>query len=110
MGSALIGGDGFAREGKSRGYKGLHAPVRKSAGIHAPIDAAASRDWSALLLPSEGEGIAITTVQWIWRIRDLEIDYTVLNFVAPEKLYFRSKLEGHDLELIQGPKRFISSR
>ena len=28
------------------------------------------------------------------RIRDLEIDYTALSFVAPEKVFFRYKLEG----------------
>jgi signal transduction histidine kinase/ligand-binding sensor domain-containing protein len=29
-------------------------------------------------------------------VRDLEIDYTALSFVAPEKVRFRYKLEGHD--------------
>jgi hypothetical protein len=29
-------------------------------------------------------------------VRDLEIDYTALSFVAPEKVRFRVKLEGHD--------------
>src|SRR5439155_13393211 len=29
-------------------------------------------------------------------IRDLEIDYTALSFVAPEKVLFRYKLEGWD--------------
>jgi signal transduction histidine kinase/ligand-binding sensor domain-containing protein len=28
--------------------------------------------------------------------RDLEIDYTALSFVAPQKVHFRYKLEGHD--------------
>jgi ligand-binding sensor domain-containing protein/signal transduction histidine kinase len=31
-------------------------------------------------------------------IRDLEIDYTALSLVAPEKIYFRYKLEGHDAD------------
>src|SRR6266852_1886861 len=31
-------------------------------------------------------------------IRDLEIDYTALSFVAPQKVRFRYKLEGHDSE------------
>ncbi|MGA7079147.1 MAG: triple tyrosine motif-containing protein [Terriglobales bacterium] len=30
------------------------------------------------------------------RVRDLEIDYTALSFVAPEKVFFRYKLEGWD--------------
>jgi signal transduction histidine kinase/ligand-binding sensor domain-containing protein len=30
------------------------------------------------------------------RIRDLEIEYTALSFVAPQKVRFRYKLEGHD--------------
>ena len=30
------------------------------------------------------------------RVRDLEIDYTALSFVAPEKVLFRYKLEGYD--------------
>ena len=30
------------------------------------------------------------------RIRDLQIDYTALSLVAPEKMRFRYKLEGHD--------------
>lgn len=30
------------------------------------------------------------------RIRDLQIDYTALSLVAPEKMHFRYKLEGHD--------------
>ena len=29
-------------------------------------------------------------------IRDLQIDYTALSLVAPEKMRFRYKLEGHD--------------
>src|SRR5262249_49919342 len=29
-------------------------------------------------------------------IRDLQVDYTALSFVAPEKVRFRYKLEGHD--------------
>jgi signal transduction histidine kinase/ligand-binding sensor domain-containing protein len=29
-------------------------------------------------------------------VRDLEIDYTALSFVAPEKIRFKYKLEGHD--------------
>jgi signal transduction histidine kinase/ligand-binding sensor domain-containing protein len=32
------------------------------------------------------------------RVRDLEIDYTALSFVAPEKNRFRVKLEGRDLD------------
>ena len=31
-------------------------------------------------------------------VRDLEIDYTALSFVAPQKVLFRYKLEGHDLD------------
>ena len=31
-------------------------------------------------------------------VRDLEIDYTALSFVAPEKVRFRYKLEGRDLD------------
>jgi signal transduction histidine kinase len=30
------------------------------------------------------------------RVRDLQVDYTALSFVAPEKVRFRYKLEGHD--------------
>jgi signal transduction histidine kinase/ligand-binding sensor domain-containing protein len=30
------------------------------------------------------------------RVRDLEIDYTALSFVSPEKVLFRYKLEGYD--------------
>jgi len=32
--------------------------------------------------------------------RDLQIDYTALSFVAPEKVRFRVKLEGHDPDWI----------
>ena len=32
------------------------------------------------------------------RTRDLEIDYTALSFVAPQKVRFRYKLEGHDAD------------
>jgi signal transduction histidine kinase/ligand-binding sensor domain-containing protein len=31
-------------------------------------------------------------------VRDLEIDYTALSLVAPEKVFFRYKLEGHDTD------------
>jgi signal transduction histidine kinase len=31
-------------------------------------------------------------------VRDLEIDYTGLSFIAPEKMRFRYKLEGHDAD------------
>jgi signal transduction histidine kinase len=30
--------------------------------------------------------------------RDLEIDYTALSFVAPQKVYFRYRLDGHDTD------------
>lgn len=30
--------------------------------------------------------------------RDLEIDYTALSFVSPRRVFFRYKLEGHDVE------------
>jgi len=32
------------------------------------------------------------------QVRDLEIDYTALSYVAPEKVHFRYKLEGWDSE------------
>jgi len=32
------------------------------------------------------------------RVRDLQIDYTALSFVAPEKVRFRYKLEGYDAD------------
>jgi signal transduction histidine kinase/ligand-binding sensor domain-containing protein len=38
-------------------------------------------------------------------IRDLEIDYTALSFVAPQKVLFRYKLEGHDLDWEQAGTR-----
>jgi signal transduction histidine kinase/ligand-binding sensor domain-containing protein len=36
------------------------------------------------------------TVRLPPRVRDLQFDYTALSFVAPEKVRFRYKLEGHD--------------
>jgi signal transduction histidine kinase/ligand-binding sensor domain-containing protein len=39
------------------------------------------------------------------RIRDLEIDYTALSFVVPERVDFRYKLEGHDLDWEQAQDR-----
>jgi ligand-binding sensor domain-containing protein/signal transduction histidine kinase len=41
--------------------------------------------------PSAGEPLRLPP-----RIRDLQIDYTALSFVAPEKVRFRYKLEGFD--------------
>jgi len=38
-------------------------------------------------------------------IHDLQIDYTALSFVAPEKNRFRYKLEGHDAEWIEAGTR-----
>jgi signal transduction histidine kinase/ligand-binding sensor domain-containing protein len=40
---------------------------------------------------STGTGIRLSP-----KTRDLEIDYTALSFVAPQKVRFRYKLEGHD--------------
>jgi signal transduction histidine kinase/ligand-binding sensor domain-containing protein len=44
-----------------------------------------------------------------WRLppvtRDLEIDYTALSFVAPEKNRFRYKLEGHDRDWVDAGTR-----
>ncbi|HME39348.1 MAG TPA: two-component regulator propeller domain-containing protein [Steroidobacteraceae bacterium] len=40
-----------------------------------------------------GEGLRLPP-----RVRDLSIDYTALSLVAPEKVRFRYKLEGQDLE------------
>jgi ligand-binding sensor domain-containing protein/signal transduction histidine kinase len=39
---------------------------------------------------------AVSSVRLPALTRDLEIDYTALSFVAPEKVRFRVKLEGHD--------------
>ncbi len=39
---------------------------------------------------------ASTDVRLPALVRDVEIDYTALSFVAPEKIRFRYKLEGHD--------------
>jgi signal transduction histidine kinase/ligand-binding sensor domain-containing protein len=38
-------------------------------------------------------------------LRDLEIDYTALSFVAPEKVRFRYKLEGHDRDWVDADTR-----
>jgi signal transduction histidine kinase/ligand-binding sensor domain-containing protein len=38
-------------------------------------------------------------------IRDLEIDYTALSLVAPEKIRFRYKLEGHDPQWVDAGDR-----
>src|SRR5262249_54052287 len=37
--------------------------------------------------------------------RDFRIDYTALSFVAPEKIRFRYKLEGHDPDWIDAANR-----
>ena len=37
--------------------------------------------------------------------RDLEIDYTALSFVAPEKNWFKYKLEGYDREWVDAGNR-----
>jgi signal transduction histidine kinase len=42
--------------------------------------------------PSDG-GMALPPL-----VRSLEIDYTALSFVAPQKVRFRYKLEGHDVD------------
>src|SRR5271165_2252517 len=39
-----------------------------------------------------GEGLSLPALT-----RDLEIDYTALSYVAPQKVRFRYKLEGHDV-------------
>ena len=41
---------------------------------------------------------AVANLRLAPRIRDLEIDYTALSLVAPEKMQFRIKLEGQDME------------
>ena len=41
-------------------------------------------------------GTAIPDVRLPPRIRDLQIDYTALSLVAPEKVHFKYKLEGQD--------------
>jgi signal transduction histidine kinase len=41
-------------------------------------------------------GDAASQVRLPPRVRDLEIDYTALSFVAPEKVQFRYKLDGRD--------------
>jgi signal transduction histidine kinase len=38
-------------------------------------------------------------------IRDLQIDYTALSLVAPEKMHFRYKLEGHDRDWVDAGTR-----
>jgi len=41
-------------------------------------------------------GAAVSSLRLPPRIRDLQIDYTALSLVAPEKVHFRFKLEGQD--------------
>jgi signal transduction histidine kinase/sugar lactone lactonase YvrE len=41
-------------------------------------------------------GVAASNLRLPALSRDLQIDYTALSFVAPEKVRFRVKLEGHD--------------
>ena len=43
-------------------------------------------------------GDASPSVHLAAKVRDLEIDYTALSFVEPEKVFFRYKLEGWDRE------------
>jgi signal transduction histidine kinase/ligand-binding sensor domain-containing protein len=43
-------------------------------------------------------GTAVSTVRLPPRIRDLQIDYTALSLAAPEKIHFKYKLEGQDLD------------
>jgi signal transduction histidine kinase len=63
------------------GFNQLAPPVRVERVVadHRTYDA--SSKWPSLLPPL---------------IRDLEIDYTALSFVAPEKVLFRYKLDGRD--------------
>ncbi len=41
-------------------------------------------------------GAAVPNLRLPPRIRDLQIDYTALSLVAPEKVHFKYKLEGQD--------------
>ena len=43
-------------------------------------------------------GTAAPTVRLPPRVRDLQIDYTALSFVAPEKVRFRYRLDGQDTD------------
>ena len=43
-------------------------------------------------------GAAVSNLRLAPRIRDLQIDYTALSLVAPEKVHFKYKLEGQDSE------------
>jgi PAS domain S-box-containing protein len=63
-------------------------------------------DHNPILPPVHVEGIIADHKPWAPRdglrlpalTRNLEIDYTALSFVAPQKVRFRYKLEGHDSE------------
>jgi hypothetical protein len=41
-------------------------------------------------------GATVSNVRLPARTRDLEIDYTALSLVAPDKVHFKYKLEGQD--------------
>jgi signal transduction histidine kinase/ligand-binding sensor domain-containing protein len=69
-------------------YKNLEPPpvhVEQITADHATYDAS-----------SEVTSAAKGRLRLPPRVRDLEIDYTALSFVAPEKVLFRYKLEGWD--------------
>ena len=50
-------------------------------------------------LTADNKDMAITsTMRVAPLVKDIEIDYTALSFVMPQRVRFRSKLEGHDTE------------
>ena len=50
-------------------------------------------------------GAAVSNLRLPARTRDLQIDYTALSLVAPEKVHFKYKLEGQDQRLERGGQR-----
>ncbi len=50
-------------------------------------------------------GAAVSNLRLPARIRDLQIDYTALSLVAPEKVHFKYMLEGQDSRLEGGGQR-----
>jgi signal transduction histidine kinase/ligand-binding sensor domain-containing protein len=69
-----------------------HLPVNK---LPPPVHVEQiSADHNVYWQNSSGDASA--SVHLPAQVRDLEIDYTALSFVAPEKVHFRYKLEGWD--------------
>ena len=87
---------------RQMGNCGSSLPTASASSIHVTLPSTSFRHRCiSSKITADGKKYEVSSLEMVGLrlpplVRDLEIDYTALSLVAPEKVRFRYKLEGHD--------------